>query len=119
MSVRAAVYSLLSGLEADVFPLVAEQETTDPYVVFSIRREPERSKDGVAWQYVDLSLEIYANSLSGCISLADTLYAGLENASGTYATETLVGSNWVSESDYYIDELKKYGMTQDYRLIFE
>jgi hypothetical protein len=118
MSIRKAVYSLLSGLEADVFPLIAQQETTDPYVVYSIRRVPVRTQDGIGVQDVDLTLEIYASSLSDCIALADTLYAGLEGTSGTYATETLMVSNWVSESDFYIEELKKYGMTQEYQLRF-
>ena len=118
MSIRAAVYSLLSGIESDVFPLNAEQETTDPYIVFSMRREPERTQDGIGPEYVDLTLEIYANALSDCISLADTMFAGIEGTTGTYATETLMASNWVGESDYYIDELKKYGITQEYRLTF-
>ena len=118
MSVRAAVYSLLSGLETDVFPLHSQQETTDPYVVFSMRMAPERTQSGIVRTDVDLTLEIYANSLSECISLADTMYAGLEGDSGTYATETLDICNWVAESDYYIDELKKYGITQEYQLRF-
>jgi len=118
MSVRAAVYSLLSGLEADVFPFNAQQETTDPYVVFTMRMEPTRTQDGVTVTDINLALEIYASTLSDCISLADTLYAGMEGTSGTYATETLMISNWVGEADYYIDDLQKYGITQEYQLRF-
>ena len=119
MSIRAAVYSLLSSVESDVFPLNAEQKTTDPYVVFSMRRSPIRTQSGVGVQEVDLSLEIYANSLSACIALADTMYTGLEGASGTYATETLMVCNWLSEADNYIDDLEKYWITQEYTLRFE
>jgi len=118
MSIRKAVYALLVAAETDVFPLVAEQETTEPYVVFSMRRTPERTQDGIGPQYVDLTLEIYANTLSDCIALADTMYAGIEDASGSYDTETLMVGNWVAESDFYIDELKKYGITQEYTLTF-
>ena len=119
MSIRAAVYSLLSGIESDVFPLVAQQETTDPYVVFSMRRAPVRTQDGIGVQDVDLTLEVYASSLSACIALADAMYAGLEGASGTYATETLMVCNWGGENDNYIDDLNKYWITQEYTLRFE
>ncbi len=118
MSIRAAIYSLLSGLESDTFPLVAQQETTDPYVVFSMRRSPIRTQDGVGPSEVDLTLEIYASTLSDCITLADAMYAGLEGTSGTYATETLMVCNWISEGDNYIDDLNKYWITQEYNLRF-
>ena len=118
MSIRAAIYSLLSGIEGDVFPLVATQELTDPYVVFSMRRSPIRTQAGVGVQEVDLTLDIYANTLSDCIALADTMYTGLEGTSGTYATETLMISNWFSEGDYYMDDLNKFGITQEYQLRF-
>jgi hypothetical protein len=118
MSIRAAVYSLLSGLESDVFPLVAEQETTDPYVVFSMRLSPVRSQDGIAVNDVELTLNIYAKSFSDCVALADTIYAGMEGTSGTYATETLMICNWESESDFYIGELDKCMITQEYTLRF-
>ena len=118
MSIRKAVYSLLSGIETNVFPVVAQQGTTDPYVVFSIRLSGIRTQDGISPRDVDLSLEIYANDLSDCIALADTMYAGLEAAAGTYATETLMICNWESETDFYVEDLKKYGMTQEYTLRF-
>lgn len=118
MSIRKAVYSLLSGIEADSFPLVAQQETTDPYVVFSMRQTPTRTQDGISPVDVELRLEIYASTLSDCIALADTMYAGLEAATGTYDTENLMVCNWESESDFYIEEVKKYGMTQEYQLRF-
>ena len=118
MSIRAAVYSLLSGLESNVFPLNAEQETTAAYAVFSTNITPERTQDGVGPIYMDLTVDIYANNFSDCVSLADTLYAGLEGTSGTYATETLMICNWTSESDAYIFELKKYVITQGYTLTF-
>ncbi len=119
MSIRKAIYSLLSGLEADSFPLVAQQETTDPYIVFSMRRSGTRTQSGVGPHEVDLTLEIYASALSDCIALADTMYTGMEGAAGSYDTETLMVCNWESESDFYIEDLKKYGMTQEYHLFFE
>jgi hypothetical protein len=118
MSIRKAIYDLLNDSEADVYPLIAPQELTDPYVVYSMRRTPVRTQDGVTVNDVELSLSIYANSLSDCIGLADTMYSGLEGTTGTYATETLMISNWNSEDGYYIEGLKKYMITQEYTLRF-
>lgn len=118
MSVRAAVYSLLSGLEGDVFPLNAQQETTDPYVVYSMRISPTRTQDGIGPTGIDLTLDIYASSFSDCVTLADALFAGLEGTSGTYATEALMICNWMGENDYYSDNLEKYQITQEYQLRF-
>jgi hypothetical protein len=70
MSIRKAIYDLLNDSEADVYPLIAPQELTDPYVVYSMRRTPVRTQDGVTVNDVELSLSIYANSLSDCIGLS-------------------------------------------------
>jgi len=122
MSIRRAIYDLLNDTEADVYPLVAPQELTDPYVVYSMRRDPTRTQSGIGVQEVALTLSIYANSLSACVTLADTMYAALELATGGYgsgsASETLHISNWVSEDGYYLDDLKKYVITQEYQLRF-
>lgn len=120
MALRKAIYDLLNDSEADVYPMVAPQELTDPYVVFTMRREPVRSQDGIAMQDITLTLNIYANTLSDCIALADTMYSGLEGASGSYdsGNETLHISNWISEDGYYIEDLDKYLITQDYQLRF-
>jgi hypothetical protein len=118
MSIRKAIYDLLNDSEADVYPLVAPQALTDPYVVFSMRRVPTRTQDGITVNDVELTLNIYANTLSDCISLADTMNAGIEAATGTYDTETLLIGNWVSEDGGYIDDLDKYIITQEYQLRF-
>ena len=118
MSIRKAVYDLLNDSETDVYPFVAPQELTDPYVVFNLRRSPIRTQDGITVEEVDLSLNIFANTLSAAITLADAMYAGVEAASGSYDTETLHIANWMAEDGYYIDELQKYAITQEYTLIF-
>jgi hypothetical protein len=120
MSVRRAVYSLLSGIEADVFPIYAPQETTDPYVVYSMRREPILTQDFSGPEDIDLTIEIYASTFDLAVSLADTIFAGLDNASGSYDDKTLLLSRWVSESDnVYIGDLEKVNITQEYNLKFE
>ena len=122
MSIRHAIYDLLNDLEADVYPLVAPQGLTVPYVVYSMRRTPERSQDGIAVQDVELTLNIYANTLSDCIELADTMYQGLEAATGGYgsgsSSETLHIANWQSEDGGHIDDPEKFIITQEYQLRF-
>jgi len=118
MSIRAAIYDLLNDSEADVYPLVAPQGTTDPYVVYSVRRVPVRVQEGIVMEEIELTLNIFANERGDCFTLADAMYAGLEAATGTYGSETLDISNWVSETGAYIEELDKYMITQEYELKF-
>lgn len=118
MSIRSAIYDLLNDYEADVYPLVAPQETTDPYVVFFIRREPIRTQDGVTVNEITLTLNIYAKELDDALSLASTLYTGLEGQSGTYDSETLDVCNWTFEDGDYIESLDKFLITQEYNLKF-
>jgi len=118
MSIRGAIYDLLNDYEADVYPYVAKQDATDPYVVYHVRREAVRTQDGVSAQEVILTLNYYATDLDDVITLAATIYTGLEGTSGTYDSETLHSTSWASEDGYYISDLEKYNLTQEYKLIF-
>jgi len=119
MSIRSAIYDLLNDVEADVYPLYAPQETTDPYVAYTMRTEPVRTQEGVALTEVSLTLEIFANTFDEAITLAASLYTGLEGASGTYDSESLMICNWTMESEDYIPNLDKINITQEYLLKFE
>jgi len=119
MSLRGAVYDLLNNVEADVYPLVAPQETTDPYVVYSMRTDPIRDSDGIAITEMTLTLDIFASTFDSVVTLASSIYAGLEAAEGTYDSESLMICNWTAESDGYIPDLDKYQIIQEYTLKFE
>ena len=118
MSIRSAVYSLLSSIEADSYPLYAPQETTDPYVVYSMRIVPILTQDFTGPDDVDLTLDIYASTFAEAVSLADTMYAAMDNASGTYSDKELMLSRFVSESDSFISGVEKVNITQEYNLKF-
>ena len=118
MSIRNGIYDLLKALEADVYPIVAPQETSDTYITFSVRREAVRTQDGVTINNVLLTLNIYAAELDDCVTMAATMYAGLEAKSGTYDSETLHITNWVSEDGGYIPDLDKFAIIQEYELMF-
>ena len=118
MSVRKAVYSLMSGLESDCYPVYAPQETTDTYAVYSTSRDLVLTQEGAKVYEVRVTVDIYANDLSDCIGLAETLEAGMHDASGTYASETLMVCNLESERDNPpIGD--KINITQEYILKFE
>ena len=118
MSIRGAVYNLLKAAEADVYPVVAPQETTATYITFQARMDFERSQDGVEVIDVNLTLNIYDNNHDDCISMANTLSAALDGASGTYDSQTLHVCIWTGEGDGYLPELDKYMITQEYLLRF-
>lgn len=117
--IRDAVYDLLNDIDSDVYPVFAPQETTDPYVVYSMRMEPILTQDFCGPTDVDLTVEIYGSTFDLCVTLADAIFAGMDNKSGTYATKTLMLSRWVSETDTYIADLDKVNITQEYNLKFE
>lgn len=117
MSIRSSIYTLLSGIEVDVFPLVAPQETSDTYVTYAMRLEFERYQGGYI-KNVTLTLDVWGNQ-DNVISMADTLVTGLEGQSGTVGDQTLIICNWVSESESYIPDLDKFNITQEYELKFE
>lgn len=119
MSIRKGIYSLLSGIEADVYPVVAPQETTGTYIVYSLRFEPVRTQQGVSAQYVYLTLDIFASELDDLETMGATMYTGLEDASGTYDSETLNVCAWLSTEDGgYISDLDKHHLVQEYQLLF-
>ena len=118
MSIRSAIYDLLNDSEADVYPLIAPQETAVEYVVYSMNREPVRTQDGITVNDVDLTLHIFANDLDDCITLAGTMYAGLEGVSGTYDSQTLMICNWTGEDGAHYEDQNKYMITQTYQLRF-
>jgi hypothetical protein len=118
MSLRKAVYDILNDIEADVYPFVAPQELTDPYVVYSMRVTPVRVQEGIIMSDVDLSLYIYANTIAQVAALSETIYAALEDKTGTFDSEVLHVSNYVSEDGDYIPDLDKYLINQEYNLRF-
>ena len=119
MSIRAAVYDLLNDIDSDVYPIFAPQQTTDSYVVYSMRQEPILTQDFTGPTDVDLRIEIYASSFGACVTLANSIFTGMDNTTGTYGGEELMLSRWVSESEDYIADLDKVNITQEYNLKFE
>lgn len=119
MSYRTAIYDLMNDVEADVYPLVAPQELTVPYAVYTTRREPIRVQEGVSVWTVFLTVYIYASDFSDCDNLADTIRTNMEHRAVTKGTDVIIGSMMISESDDYIQSLNKYLITQEYQIQFD
>ncbi|KKM27308.1 hypothetical protein LCGC14_1576070 [marine sediment metagenome] len=118
MSYRSAIYTLLSGLESNVHPIVAPQETTATYITYTIRRDTIRTQDGPGVYEITLTLNIFANELDDAITMAATMEAGIDDASGTYDSKALLVGNFVNEGGDYISDLDKYMIIQEYQLMF-
>lgn len=118
MSLRSATYSLLSGVTSKVYPVVAPQETTGSYAVYSLRITPVRCQDGISMYDVDVSLEVYAETWDACADLADSFQSAIEDASGTYDGDSLEVGLYNSETDDYISDIDKFNISQEYTLKF-
>lgn len=112
-TLKVAMYDILNNAEADVYPLVAPQELTDPYAVYSSRIELVRAQGSVPIKDYYLTLNIYANVLTDAINLADAFSSVLDNLSGTFEGEELEVGLFLTESDDFIPDLDKYVITQE------
>lgn len=118
MSYRTAIYDMLNDVSANVFPLVAPQETDTTYAVYSTRLERVLSQDGVFVKTVYLTVNIYANDFSNCDQFANYIRIGVDGKKATYGTDSIDGGLLLSESDDYIPGLDKYIITQEYQIYF-
>jgi len=119
MSIRGAIYTLLSGLESDVWPLKAPEGTSVPHGVYFVSRENVRSQDGNELEEVNLRIEVYAEDYDDVEALAATFEADLDIKDETViGTETLMVSYLNNESDDYIWTEQKFNITQEYTLKF-
>ena len=119
MSVRTAIYTLMSGLEPDVWPLKAPEGTSEDHGVYFISREKIRSQDGTEFEEVRLRVEVYADNYDNVIALAATFEADLDIKDETVISgETLHVAYMENESDDYIWDEKKFNITQEYTLKF-
>jgi hypothetical protein len=119
MSIRAAVYDLLNDVTSQVHALAAPQELTSPYAVWSIRDEPIRVQGAIQIHNVFLTVNIYANTRDATITLASSIYTGLEGKTGSYSDQTLMICNWMGENEDYIPDLDKWTIGLDFELKFQ
>jgi len=116
-AIGKVLYSLINSTVV-VNPTIAPQNTSDPYCIYSIlRTEPDDVKDGVSLvDTVTVLLSVYHNSYSSAATLGDSVRAILDGYRGTAGgvyVDTIV---YVTESDDYEDETRKYIKIQEYTL---
>ena len=118
MSYRTAIYDLMNNVEADVYPLVAPQELTVSYAVYTTRMELVRAQQGTPVMTTYLTVYCYANDFSVCVDLAITIQNNMEHREGSYnaGLDILMGCMMIGESDDYIPSLDKYLITQEYKM---
>ena len=115
-TIKASIYTLLSAVTVKSYPVVGPQEETSAYAVYLTRFEPVRDQVSINIYDCSLTLNIYANDMSDCITLAGQFFTAIEDASGTYGANDLEVGYFISESDDYIENLDKYVITQEWQL---
>jgi hypothetical protein len=109
MTIETAIYTALSGLASGkVYPLVAPEKVTAPYIVYSrISSTPENTLDGGSTiDLVRIQVDTYANTYSACKNLAESVRVAMESG--------VVKSTMQTDQDLFEPDLKVYRISQDY-----
>lgn len=109
MTIETTIYTALSSLASGkVYPLVAPEKITAPYIVYSrISSTPENTLDGGATiDLVRIQVDTYANTYSAVKSLAESVRSALEGSAAKATLQT--------DQDLFEPDLKVYRISQDY-----
>lgn len=109
MSIETTIYTALSSLASGkVYPLVAPEKVTAPYIVYSrISSTPENTLDGGATiDLVRIQVDTYANTYSAVKLLAESVRSALEGSAAKATLQT--------DQDLFEPDLKVYRISQDY-----
>ena len=110
MTIETTIYTALSSLASGkVYPLVAPEKVSAPYIVYSrISSTPENTLDGGATiDLVRIQVDTYANTYSAVKSLAESVRSAMESSASIKATLQ-------SDQDLFEPDLKFYRISQDY-----
>ena len=109
MTIETTIYAALSSLASGkVYPLVAPEKVSAPYIVYSrISSTPENTLDGGATiDLVRIQVDTYANTYSAVKSLAESVRSTLEGSAAKATLQT--------DQDLFEPDLKVYRISQDY-----
>lgn len=109
MTIETSIYTALSSLAAGkVYPLVAPEKVTAPFIVYSrLASIPENTLDGGSTiDLIRIQVDTYANTYSAAKSLAESVRSAMEGA--------LVKGTLQTDQDLFEPDLKFYRISQDY-----
>jgi len=99
-----------------VFPSVAPQNTSAPYCVYSILSvDVDDTKDDTSWaDTATILLVVYEDTYNAASTRANSIRTALDGFHGTSGGVYVDSVCFVTESDDYDDELRKYIKIQEY-----
>jgi hypothetical protein len=101
-----------------VFPEIADQEQTKPYVVYNIRsNDPSDVQAGPsALDTASVEVNCYAPTYSGAIDLSDAVRTCLDRRSGTYSGVNVQSIQYITEVMDFEEPQRLYRVMSDYEV---
>lgn len=120
-----ALYYLLTNdapisaiVSTRVFPEIADQEQTKPYVVYNIRSNDPSDVQGGPSALDTASVEVncYAPTYAGAIELSDAVRTCLDRRSGTYSGVNVQSIQYITEVMDFEEPQRLYRVMSDYEV---
>ena len=120
-----AIYYLLTNdgpisaiVGTRVFPEIADQEQTKPYVVYSIRSNDPSDVQAAPSALDTASVEVncYALSYTAAIDLSDAVRTCLDRRSGTYSGVNVQSIQYITEVMDFEEPQRLYRVMSDYEM---
>jgi hypothetical protein len=120
-----AIYYLLTNdgpisaiVGTRVFPEIADQEQTKPYVVYSIRSNDPSDVQAAPSALDTASVEVncYALSYTAAIDLSDAVRTCLDRRSGTYSGVNVQSIQYITEVMDFEEPQRLYRVMSDYEV---
>ena len=101
-----------------VFPEIADQEQTKPYVVYNIRSNDPSDVQAAPSALDTASVEVncYAPTYAGAIELSDAVRTCLDRRSGTYSGVNVQSIQYITEVMDFEEPQRLYRVMSDYEV---
>lgn len=113
-----SLYSLLSTVNSNVYPGVAEQEIDPPFIVHAVRKKlPYPSKDGVSTKDIAIvAIASYAKTEKAAQTLADSVRTKIDEYSGLVESVNIENIRFLDEETGYNEEQALFQVLQSYKI---
>jgi hypothetical protein len=85
LSIGKFIYQQLSGVTSEANALILPKDVTKPYIVYHrMSVTPEDSRDGLAYDIVQVQVDVVCNDYIRCIEIAEQVRSIFEYKNFTY-----------------------------------
>ena len=118
MQAGKAIYSLLSSVESDIYPVNIPQGVKGNKIVYNvISATPSDRKDGTsAVDTLRVQVSVYTGRYDDGIVLAESVRSALDNYTGTTGGVAVDRIRFESEQHTYNLDTDQYGVITDYMM---